>query len=125
MEKTELVQFVKDYIETWSTTNLEYRKLLIDKLYSSTAKFYANEPGDNAVEHNGLNDIFKNITQVNERLVVNNGLITESTGYSKNHDALKVTWEMKKSSGEIVMKGINLLHLDKSCKILQDYIFIG
>ena len=125
MEKTELLQLVKDYIETWSTTNPEDRKLLIDKLYSSTAKFYADEPGDNAVEYNGLNEIFKNITQVNERLVVSNGLITESTGYSKNHDALKVTWEMKMSSGEIVMKGMNLLHLDKLGKISQDYIFIG
>ena len=125
MEKTELVQFVKDYIETWSTTNPEDRKRLIEKVYSLTAKFYAEEPGDSAVEHHGLDEIFGNITQVNERLVLGNGLITESTGYSKNHDALKVSWEMKKSNGEVAMKGMNVLHLDTLGKISRDFIFIG
>ncbi len=125
MEKTKLKQFVKDYIETWCTTNPEVRKRLIEKVYSSTAKFYAEEPGDKAVEHHGLEEIFENITQVSERLVIGNGLITESTGYSKNHDALKVSWEMKKPNGDIAMKGMNLLHLDTLGKISRDYIFIG
>ena len=125
MGKTELVQFVKDYIETWSTTNPEDRKRLIEKVYSSNAKFYAEEPGDKAIKHHGLEEIFGNITQVNERLVIGHGLITESTGFSKNHDALKVTWEMKKSNGEVAMKGMNILHLDTLGKISRDFIFIG
>lgn len=125
MTKTDLEQFVKDYIETWSTTNSDFRKQLIEKVYSTSAHFYANEPGDEAVEHHGTEAIFGNITQVNERLVVGNGLITEYSGYSENHDTLRVAWQMKTSNGDIAMKGMNFLHLGTSGKIERDYIFIN
>ena len=125
MAKTKLEQFTKDYIETWSTTNATERRKLIEKVYASTAKFYANEPGDDAVEHHGLEKIYENITQVNERLVIGKGLITESTGYSENHNTLRVTWQMKSPNGEVVMKGMNFLILDKTDKIIKDFIFIN
>jgi hypothetical protein len=125
MTKTNLVQFSKDYIEAWSTTDANERRKLIEKVYSTSAEFYANEPGDNAVEHLGLEKIYENITQVNERLVVGNGLITENTGYSKNHNTLRVTWQMKTPTREVAMKGMNFLILDKEGKIEKDYIFIN
>ena len=125
MEKTNLEQLVKNYMEAWSTTDADLRKILIEKVYAPTADFYAAEPGDPAVEHHGAEEIFGNITQVNERLVVGNGLITESTGFSENHEVLKVTWDMKTPDGKVVMKGMNILLLDESGKIAQDYIFIN
>lgn len=125
MTKTNLEQFTKDYIEAWSTTNDNDRKRLIEKVYSTSAEFYANEPGDDAVEHRGLEKIYGNITQVNERLVVGNGLITESTGYSENHNTLRITWQMKTPNGEVAMKGMNFLVLDTSGKIAKDFIFIN
>lgn len=125
MTKVNLEQFAKDYIETWSTTNATERQELIEKIYSTSAEFYANEPGDEAVEHHGLEKIYKNITQVNERLVVGNGLITESTGFSENHSTLRITWQMKTPNGEVAMKGMNFLILDQSGKIKKDFIFIN
>lgn len=125
MAKTNLEQFTKDYIEAWSTTNPNERQQLIEEVYATSVEFYANEPGDDAVEHHGLEKIYENITQVNERLVVGNGLITESTGYSENHNTLRVTWQMKTPNGEVVMKGMNFLILDKTGKIAKDFIFIN
>lgn len=117
-------QFVKNYIDAWSTTNENERRQLIEKVYSTSAEFYANEPGDEAVEHHGLEKIYENITQVNERLVIGNGLITELTSYSENHDTLRVTWQMKTINGNIALTGMNFLQLDSSKKIKRDYIFI-
>lgn len=127
MEKTEikLEQFVDNYIETWSTKNSDKRRELIEKVYSTSAKFYAKEPGDEAVELQGWNKIFENISQVNERLVVGNGLITELTGFTENHNTIRVTWQMKTSKGEIAMKGMNFLILNSSGKIEKDYIYIN
>lgn len=125
MTKTNLVQFTKDYIEAWSTTDANERQLLIEKVYETSAEFFANEPGDDAVKHLGLEKIYGNITQVNERLVVDNGLITENTGYSENHNTLRVTWQMKTPNGEVAMKGMNFLILNKEGKIEKDYIFIN
>lgn len=125
MTKTNLVQFTKDYIDAWSTTDANERHKLIEKVYATSAEFYANEPGDDAVEHFGLDKIYGNITQVNERLVVGNGLITENTGYSENHNTLRITWQMKTKNGEVAMKGMNFLILDKEGKIEKDYIFIN
>lgn len=125
MVKTDLEQLVKDYIEAWSTKDPIYRKQLIDKVYSPSADFYAEEPDDNAVKHQGLEEILGNITQVNERLVVSNGLITECTGYSENHNAVKVTWQMKTANGDIAMRGIIFLLFDTFGKIMRDYIFIS
>lgn len=118
-------QFVKNYIDAWSTTNSNERKKLIEEVYSTSAEFYANEPGDEAVEHHGLEKIYGNITQVNERLVVGNRLITELTSYSENHNTLRVTWHMKTPDGNIALKGMNFLQLDNSNKIQRDYIFIN
>ena len=123
--KVKLEQFVKDYIETWSTKNSNDRQRLIEKVYSPSANFYANEPGDDAVELQGWNKIFENITRVNERLVIGNGLITELTGFSENHNALRITWQMKTPKGDIVMKGMNFLILNNSKKIEKDYIYIN
>lgn len=121
----ELKLFVKNYIAAWSTTNSDERKQLIEKTYSASAEFYANEPGDEAVEHHGLERIYGNITQVNERLVIGNRLITELISYSENHDTLRINWQMKTPDGNIVMKGMNFLQLDSSRKIKRDYIFIN
>ncbi|MDR2127941.1 MAG: hypothetical protein LBP52_02585 [Burkholderiaceae bacterium] len=120
-----LEQFVKDYIEAWSTTSPDDRRQLIEKVYSASADFYADEPGDDAVHHHGLKGIFGNISQVNERLVVGGGLVTECTGFSENHDALRVTWQMKAPDGDVVLKGMNFLRIDSSGKITRDYIFIN
>ncbi|MDR2145524.1 MAG: hypothetical protein LBE91_03565 [Tannerella sp.] len=125
MKKIDLKQFVRDYIEAWSTANAGERKQLIGKLYAESADFYANEPGDDAMERHGQEEIFANITQVNERLVVNNGLLTECIGYSINHNTLKISWLMKTPNGDVAMRGMNFLLLDASGKIAKDYIFIG
>lgn len=125
MTKTNLDQFTKDYIEAWSTKDSTERQKFIEKVYSTSSIFYANEPGDESVEHQGLEKIYENITQVNERLVIGNGLITESVGYSENHNTLRVNWQMKTPNGDIAMKGMNFLILDKSGKIEKDFIFIN
>lgn len=125
MTKTNLEQFTKDYIQAWSTTDTTERQELIKKVYATSSKFYANEPGDESVEHHGLESIYDNITQVNERLVIGNRLITEFIGYSENHNTLRVTWQMKTPNGDIAMKGMNFLILDKSRKIDKDFIFIN
>lgn len=125
MTEKYLEQFVKDYIEAWSTKNSVYRKQLIEKVYSISADFYANEPGDDAVKHHGLGKIYNNISEVNERLVVGYKLITELAGYSKNHDVLRVMWQMKSSDGNVFIKGMNFLQIDTSGLIMYDYIFIN
>ncbi len=118
-------QLVKNYIIAWSTTNSKERKQLVEKIYSNSAEFYANEPGDIPVKHIGIEKIYENITQVNERLVKGNELLTELTGYSENHGTLKVAWKMKTPDGKIAMRGTNFLHLNHSHKIERDYIFIN
>lgn len=125
MAKTESEQFVKNYIHAWSTTDADERKQLIEKVYSASAIFYANEPGDDAVTHHGTDRIYENITQVNQRLAVENKLVTECTGYSENHNTLRVIWQMKTPDGIAVMKGMNFLQLNSSMKIERDYIFIN
>lgn len=125
MTTTELEKLVNDYIDTWSTTDSKQRQKFVENMYSKTAEFYAEEPGDKAVNHKGIEAIFGNISQVNDRLVVGNKLITELTTYSVNHNLLKVSWQMKTPSGDLALKGMNFLQLDKSNKIEKDYIFIG
>lgn len=125
MEKLNLEKFAKTYIETWSTKDANDRKQLVEKMYSSSAKFYANEPGDPAVELHGTDAILGNISQVTERLVIGNGLITELVDFLKNHNTLRVSWQMKTPTGELALKGMNFLQLDDSDKIERDYIFIG
>ena len=125
MTTSELEKLVNDYIDTWSTTDSKHRQELVEKMYSQTAEFYAEEPGDNAVNHKGTDAIFGNISQVNDRLVVGNKLSTELTTYSVNHNSLKVSWQMKTSNGDLALKGTNFLQLDTSNKIQKDYIFIG
>lgn len=121
----ELEKIVNNYMNAWSTTNNDERHQLIVKVYSASARFYANEPEDEAVSHKGLDEIYENITMVNERLVKGKGLITELTGYSENHGTVRVTWQMKTPDGNPAMKGMNFLHLDHSEKIERDYIFIN
>jgi len=70
-------------------------------------------------------DVTANIARVNARLVQGKGLITESTGYSVNHDALKVSWRMMTPDRKVGMTGMNLLLRNASGKISRDYIFIG
>lgn len=125
MTTTELEKLVNDYINTWSTTDSKQRQKLVENMYSKNAEFYAEEPGDQAVNHKGVEAIFGNISQVNDRFVVGNKLITELTTYSVNHNLLKVCWQMKTPNGDLALKGMNFLQLDKSNKIEKDFIFIG
>ena len=118
-------KLVKDYIDAWSTQDDATRKELVAKVYANNAAFYANEPGDDPVEHHGIADITANIARVNVRLVQGIGLITESTGFTVNHDALKVSWRMMTPDDKVAMTGMNLLLLDATGSISQDYIFIG
>lgn len=124
-EVSKIENFVSDYINAWSTEDDATRELLVNKVYAKDADFYADEPGDGPVERHGAQEILANITQVNVRLVQGMKLATISTGYSINHDALKVTWAMKSPQGETIMTGMNLLLLNNSGQILRDYIFIG
>jgi hypothetical protein len=101
--------FVKDYIAAWSVEDGETHKGLIGKLYANGAVFYAHEPNDDPVECRGVTDITANITQVNERLVQGQGLITESTGFSINHDTIKLTWKMNTAEGKCALTGMNIL----------------
>ncbi len=125
MEKTNLDQFVKTYISAWTTIDAAARKKLIAQSYSSDAKFFADEPNDEPVQHFGLQAIFENITQVNQRLSIENGLATECLDYAGNHQALRVRWQMKGPDGGIALKGMNLLLRNAEGKIISDYIFIG
>ena len=118
-------KLVKDYIDAWSTQDDATRKELVAQIYANNAAFYANEPGDDPVEHHGIADITANIARVNVRLVQGIGLITESTGFTVNHDALKVSWRMMTPDDKVAMTGMNLLLLDATGSISQDYIFIG
>ena len=125
MEKMNVEQFVNHYIEAWSTQNTQLRNKLVKQVYSEQAEFYADEPGDEAVAYCGLDEIYTNISQVNERLVVGNGLITESKDFSENHETVRIRWQMKKPDGEIALEGMNLLLLNENGKIEKDYIFIN
>ncbi|MFC6097494.1 hypothetical protein ACFPVY_12635 [Flavobacterium qiangtangense] len=116
--------FVKEYIEAWSTTDLNTRRNLVKKIYEEKAIFYASEPGDNAVIRTGWDSIFENITEVNSRLVVDNGFSTRDIGYLSNHNVLRVMWEMRTQNGEVAMTGMNFLILH-NYKIKYDYIFIS
>lgn len=118
-------RLVKDYIDAWSTKDDATRKELVAKVYANNAAFYANEPGDDPVEHHGVADITANIARVNVRLVQGKGLITESTGFAVNHGTLKVSWRMMTPDDKVAMTGMNLLLLDAAGSISQDYIFIG
>lgn len=118
-------QFVKNYIDAWSTINSNERRKLIEMIYSSTAKFYAEEPEDPSIELNGIDAVFENITRVTERLVIGQGMKTELVNYLKNHNTIRVSWQMKTSAEEITLKGMNFLQIDSSNKIEKDYIFIG
>lgn len=125
MTNSKFEQLVNQYIEAWSTTNSDRREKLVQQVYSRSADFYANEPGDKAVNHHGWSDINKNIAQVNDRLVVKNGLKTELTSFSINHQTLRVAWQMKTQKDEVALQGMNFLVLDNSGKIYKDFIFIN
>lgn len=124
-EPTVTENFIKDYIDAWSTEDDSIRQELVTKVYAEDADFYADEPGDGPIEYHGLLDITDNIAQVNRRLVQSKGLVTESTGFAANHDALRASWRMLTPDGNVAMTGMNLLILDTHGKISQDYIFIG
>lgn len=116
---------VDAYIATWSTPDSAERRRLIDALYAEAAEFFADEPGDAGVHHQGRTAIMDNITQVNRRLTQDAGLATRSTGFVENHDLLKVTWEMTTPDGNVAMTGMNILQRNLDGQILRDYILIG
>lgn len=118
-------QFVRSYIAAWSTQDGDERRRLIDQVYAEDAEFYADEPGDAAVQCRGQAEIMENITQVNERLSQGSGLATESTGFVENHDLLKVSWKMTTPDGDVAMTGMNLLFRNRDGKVVRDYILIG
>lgn len=118
-------KFVKDYINVWSTEDDATRKELVAKVYADDAAFYAHAHGDDPVECHGIVEIVANIAQVNVRLVQGKGLVTESTSFAANHNALKVSWQMTTPDGNVAMTGMDMLLRDAAGKIVKDYIFIG
>ncbi|WP_437770450.1 hypothetical protein [Arthrobacter sp. KNU40] len=122
---TNTEEFAKDYIDAWGTKDDAVRRELVAKVYAGDAAFHADEPGDGPVEYHGTADIEANITRVNQRLVQDKGLITESTGFVANHDALRVSWRMITPNGNVAMTGMNMLLRNATGKISHDYIFIG
>lgn len=125
MSNNNLDQLVSNYIKAWSTTYADERKDLVELVYVENAKFFADEPGDEAVHYQGWEKIYLNITQVNSRLTIVNGLSTEFIGFTENHGTVRVNWEMKTAVGEIALKGMNFLKLSKEGKIKEDFIFIN
>ena len=124
-EPTSVDEFARAYISAWSTTDAQQRRSLINQLYAEDADFYADEPGDAAVHRHGRDEIEHNIRQVNERLTQANGLSTESTGFTENHDLLGVSWKMTSPDGATAMTGMNLLLRNADGQIMRDYIVIG
>ena len=118
-------QFVKDYIEAWSTKDDATRATLVRKVYAEDAYFYASEPNDVAIKIHGLAEITANIAHVNTRDIQGNGLTIETKKFDVNYDAVKVSWQMMTGDGNVAMTGMNILLRDTSGKILHDYIFIG
>jgi hypothetical protein len=116
--------FARDYIAAWSTEDDATRAKLVAELYAKDASFYAHEH-DVPVECHGIVEITAYIKQVNVRLVQGAGLETKGTGFSANHAALKVSWQMLKGEGNVVMTGMNMLLRNQSGKIVQDYIFVN
>ncbi len=123
--ETNDIEFTDNYITAWSTTDDATREKLVTTLYVSDADFYAEEPGDGPVERHGRAEIAENIRQVNLRLVQGKGLVTEKTGFSRNHDIVKVVWKMSTPDGVIMMTGMNMLKCGADGMIVRDYIFIG
>ena len=125
MDQTTDEQFVSSYIAAWSTRDGDERRSLIDRVYAADATFYANEPGDEAVQRHGRTEIMENITQVNERLTQGSGLATQRTAFAANHDLLRVSWQMTTPEGDVAMSGMNLLIRNSDGRVVRDYILIG
>jgi hypothetical protein len=115
--------FAQDYILAWSTEDDATRSKLIAQLYAEDAVFYSQESDGSVVCH-GITEITANIKQVNVRLVQGAGLDTKGIGFSPNHSALKISWQMLKGEN-IAMSGMNMLFRNKDGKITEDYIFIN
>lgn len=118
-------ELVSAYIAAWSTKDSDERRRLIDRVYAEDAEFFADEPGDPAVQRRGRAEITENITQVNERLTQGIGLTTDSTAYVENHDLLRVSWQMTSPDGDVAMTGMNLLIRNADGQVVRDYIMIG
>jgi hypothetical protein len=67
----------------------------------------------------------ENIGDVNERDIQGRGLVINHTGTSVNHRVAKVTWQMVTNDGGVALTGTNVLVLNSSGQIAQDFIFIG
>ena len=59
-----VAEFVRACIDAWSTTDAKERRSLINQVYADDAEFSADEPGDEAVQRLGRDEIEKNIAQV-------------------------------------------------------------
>jgi hypothetical protein len=125
VDQTTDEQFVSSYIAAWSTRDGDERRRLIDRVYAADATFYADEPGDVAVQRHGRAEIMENITQVNERLTQGSGLATQRTAFAANHDLLRVSWKMTTPQGDVAMSGMNLLIRNSDGRVVRDYILIG
>jgi len=111
------------YINAWSTTDAAVRRDLVARVYADEAEFFSAEDGNLRLQ--GRLDIAANIGQVNERDIQGHGLAIEHRATTINHRAVKVTWQMVSSEGGVALTGMNLLLLNSSGEIAQDFIFIG
>ncbi|KJF18627.1 nuclear transport factor 2 family protein [Acidithrix ferrooxidans] len=122
-QQEDLRALADDYIKAWSATDANTRNDLVAEVYAEDAEFFSSEDGDLRLQ--GRTDIAENIGHVNERDIQGRGLAIKHMGTFVNHRVAKVTWQMVTNDGGVALAGMNVIVLNSSGKIAQDFIFIG
>jgi hypothetical protein len=122
-QQEDLRTLADDYIKAWSSTDADSRNELVAAVYAEDAEFFSSEDGDLRLQ--GRTDIAENIGHVNERDIQGRGLAIKRTGTFVNHRLAKVTWQMVTDDGGVALTGMNVLVINSSGRIAQDFIFIG
>jgi hypothetical protein len=115
---------IREYTEMWSTADKVRRHELVQKLWNKNATLFINH--SQVASFQGLSDIEAHITYVNENEIQGHGLkfVSFYQTVSRNHDAIKFSWQTLDSTNKKVADGMDFMVCDNEGRIMSDYMFI-
>lgn len=114
----QIESLVDRYLAVWNESDPEKRRREVAELWADDG-VYANT----GREFHGHSGIEEAVAEAYEEFVAN-GFIFQLSGFSENHDAARIAWEMVSSSGgDVVAAGTEYLILDKGGRIRSDHQF--
>ncbi|GAA3593114.1 hypothetical protein GCM10022198_16240 [Klugiella xanthotipulae] len=112
----------RQYLETWTETDPERRRLLIEQVWAAEGRLVVSSIG---LTLNGVEEIAAHIGRVHEQNIVARGLRFVYDQHIEAGDALLLRWSMLSAEGNAVGRGVDLVFRDAEGRVQTVYMFMG